>query len=170
MTAKIHHRALGFFIALLVFAIDQASKFAIIHTLALESRQVITLSPILNLSWVENHGISLGMFTADSAAQRWILVGVTALIALGVSYWILRERMRADVYALALVLGGAIGNITDRTRFGYVVDFIDLHFGAFRPFLVFNVADAAITIGVLILLVRAFFTTNKMNNGDTEHA
>jgi signal peptidase II len=69
-----------------------------------------------------------------------------------------REKNRADVAALGLVLGGAAGNILDRVRFGHVVDFLDLHFGAFRPFLVFNVADAAITIGVLILLGRALFT------------
>jgi signal peptidase II len=56
---------------------------------------------------------------------------------------------------LALILGGALGNIADRSRFGYVVDFADLHFGDWRPFLVFNVGDAAITIGVLLLLVRA---------------
>ena len=54
-----------------------------------------------------------------------------------------------------MVLGGALGNIVDRVRLGYVVDYADLHFGEFRPFLVFNVADAAITIGVLLLLVRA---------------
>ena len=56
---------------------------------------------------------------------------------------------------LALVLGGALGNIVDRVRFGYVVDFADVHIGSFRPFLIFNVADAAITIGVLVLLIRA---------------
>ncbi len=64
------------------------------------------------------------------------------------TYWIL----------LGLVLGGALGNILDRARFGYVVDFADLHFGDWRPFLVFNVADAAITVGVLVLLIRAFLT------------
>ncbi len=60
-----------------------------------------------------------------------------------------------------MVLGGAAGNILDRTRLGYVVDFADLHFGQWRPFLVFNVADAAITIGVLILLIRALFMRDR---------
>jgi signal peptidase II len=62
---------------------------------------------------------------------------------------------------LSLVLGGALGNIVDRIRFGYVVDFADLHFGEWRPFLIFNVGDAAITIGVLLLLVRALLTREK---------
>ena len=72
-----------------------------------------------------------------------------------------REKARGDVLALALVLGGAIGNILDRVRFGYVVDFLDLHFGDWHPFLVFNVADAAITVGVLLLIVRAFLVRDK---------
>mgnify|MGYP006220394187 CR=1 FL=1 len=64
-------------------------------------------------------------------------------------------------------LGGALGNIVDRVRFGYVVDYADLHFGEWRPFLVFNVADAAITIGVLILLIRALFVREKPKADDT---
>ncbi len=88
---------------------------------------------------------------------------MTAAIAVFVAAWLWREKRRDDSAALALVLGGALGNIVDRTRFGYVVDFADLHFGEWRPFLVFNVGDAAITIGVLLLLVRALL----MRNGKT---
>ena len=68
------------------------------------------------------------------------------------------RRTAVDQIALGMVLGGALGNILDRVRLGYVVDFADLHFGDFRPFLVFNVGDAAISIGVVILLLRAFLT------------
>ena len=82
-------------------------------------------------------------------------------IALFVAVWMWRERARADVIALGLVLGGAIGNIADRVRLGFVVDYADLHFGEWRPFLVFNLADAAITIGVLILLARALLLREK---------
>ena len=82
---------------------------------------------------------------------------------------------RGDRLALGLVLGGALGNIVDRVRFGYVVDFLDLHFGEFRPFYVFNVADAAISIGVVILLLRAFLVRDKVSKdeaseGTNEHA
>jgi signal peptidase II len=86
---------------------------------------------------------------------RWSLVTLTAAIAIFVALWLWREKRRDDSVALALVLGGALGNICDRVRLGYVVDFLDLHFGSWHPFLVFNVGDAAITIGVLLLLVRA---------------
>ena len=86
-----------------------------------------------------------------------MLVALTAAIALIVAWWIRREQQSGDRIALALVLGGALGNIVDRVRLGFVVDFLDLHFGEWRPFLVFNVADAAISIGVVILLLRALF-------------
>ena len=85
---------------------------------------------------------------------RWLLVGVTAVIAVAVAVWITREKARADVVALGLILGGALGNIVDRIRFGYVVDFLHFFWGE-HSFWVFNVADAAITAGVLILLSRA---------------
>ena len=98
---------------------------------------------------------------ADGTLQRWALVALTSAIAVGVAVWMTRERNRADQIALGCVLGGALGNILDRARLGYVVDFADLHFGEWRPFLVFNVADAAITIGVLVLLVRALLVRDK---------
>ena len=86
-----------------------------------------------------------------------------------------REENRTDRIALGMVLGGALGNILDRARHGYVVDFADLHFGTFRPFLVFNVGDAAISIAVVILLLRAFLTRKEPQTGSgpeerTEHA
>ena len=93
--------------------------------------------------------------------SSWALVAMTGLIAAAVTFWMWREEKGADRLALGLVLGGAIGNIVERVRFGYVVDFADLHFGEWRPFLVFNVADAAITIGVLILLARALLIRDK---------
>src|SRR3546814_7241050 len=86
------------------------------------------------------------MFSRCDDTQRWTLVAVTALVAIAVAFWMTREKARGDVLALALVLGGAIGNILDRIRHGFVVDFADLHFGTFRPFLIFNVADACITL------------------------
>ena len=102
-------------------------------------------------------------------------MAMAAVSAIAVAVWITREEKRGDQLALGLVLGGALGNIVDRTRHGYVVDFADLHFGAFRPFLVFNVADAAISIGVVILLLRAFLLrddskTDRAPEGTNEHA
>lgn len=152
------NRAYGFVFAFLVFLLDQATKWVVTHPLQLQFRGNIELISFFDLRWVENRGVSMGFLTAGTDGTRWALVGLTSLIALFVSVWLWREKRRDDAFGLALVLGGALGNIVDRIRFGYIVDFADLHFGEWRPFLVFNVADAAITIGVLLLLVRALLT------------
>lgn len=152
-----NNRATAFVVAFLVFVLDQATKWVVTYPLDLRNQPqgVIELTSFFDLRWVENTGVSLGLLSADSALGRWLLVAMTAAIAIFVAVWLWREKRRDDTLSLALVLGGALGNILDRSRFGYVVDFADLHFGEWRPFLVFNVADAAITIGVLLLLVRA---------------
>lgn len=148
--------------ALGVFALDQLVKYWVTGPLGIaqlgDVREIVS---IFNLRFVPNVGVSLGLLAADSDTMRWGLVAMTGAIAAGVAVWISRERNRQDLIALGLILGGALGNIVDRVRFGYVVDFADLHFGDFRPFLVFNVADAAITFGVLILLVRALLVKDK---------
>ena len=155
------NRAYGYVLALLVFLADQAMKWVVIYPLQLEFRREISITSFFNLTWVENRGVSMGMLTADSEGMRWGLVAMTTAIAIFVAVWLWREKRRDDSFGLALVLGGALGNIVDRIRFGYVVDFLDLHIGTWRPFLVFNVADAAITIGVLLLLVRALLTRKE---------
>lgn len=151
------NRSVGFVIAFLIFVFDQATKWVVTYPLNLSEQpdRTIRITGFFNLHWVENKGVSLGLLSAGSEMGRWLLVAMTAAIAAFVAVWMWRERRRDDSVALAMILGGALGNIVDRVRFGYVVDFADLHFGEWRPFLVFNVADAAITIGVLLLLVRA---------------
>ncbi len=154
-------RLQGIMLASFVFIADQLVKFAMIGPLALQSRREIVILPQFSLTWAENRGVSMSFLTATSDTQRWMLVGLTAAIALIVAVWMWREKLRGDVLALALVLGGALGNIVDRIRYGYVVDYADLHFGTFRPFYIFNLADACITFGVLILLARAFLMRDK---------
>ena len=163
-------RRIGFAVAALVFALDQLTKWIVAVPLELQTVGQIVLLPIFNLSWTENYGISLGLLNAKTATGQWLLVAVTSAIALAVAVWLTREKQRGDQIALGMVLGGALGNILDRVRFGYVVDFADLHFGEFRPFLVFNVGDAAISIGVVILLLRAFLTRNERPEENIEHA
>ena len=164
------NRTAAYTTALAIFILDQLTKWIVSVPLALQARGQIEILPIFNLTWVENNGISLGLLNATTPTGRWMLVAMTAAIAIGVAWWIVKEEKRGDQLALSLVLGGALGNIVDRVRHGYVVDFADLHFGAFRPFLVFNVADAAISIGVVILLLRAFLVREKAPEGTNEHA
>lgn len=149
------HRALGFGIAAAILIADQISKYWIMAVVQLPMRGLIEITSFFDLRWVENYGVSMGFLVAGSNRERWILVAVTAAIAAGIIVWLWREKGRPDAAALGLVLGGAVGNIADRSRLGYVADFLDPHIGGWHPFLVFNVADAAITIGVLILVARA---------------
>jgi signal peptidase II len=159
-------RTLGFSIALLVFALDQLTKWIVTGPMGMvfEGDQRVFL-PIFNFTFIHNNGISLGLLNATNPVGRWMLVALTTAIAIGVAVWIGREKNRIDQAALGMVLGGALGNILDRTLHGYVVDFLDLHFGEWRPFLVFNVGDAAISIAVVILLLRAFLARKDHREG-----
>ncbi|MEJ6595428.1 signal peptidase II [Parasphingorhabdus sp.] len=155
------YRLIGLIIAFLIFFLDQASKFVVMQLLQLPVRGQIELVPFFNLTWAENYGVSMGFLTASTDFQRWALVTLTGLIGIAVFLWMNREKAKWDIVALGMILGGAMGNIVDRARLGYVADFADLHVGDFRPFLIFNLADACISIGVVILLARALLIREK---------
>ena len=138
-----------------MFVVDQLVKYWIVNVVHLQEHGWVEVAPFLTLTWVGNIGVSMGLLPASGAAMRWLLVAGTGAIAALVAVWIAREKVRGDVVALGLVLGGAFGNILDRIRLGYVVDFVHVAYGWFDFKYVFNVADAAISIGVALLLVRA---------------
>ncbi len=168
MNSSTRNRLIGLFLALAVFAGDQIVKWVVDVRLGMRLYDQIELTPYFALTRTHNFGVSLGMFEATSVEMRWALVGVTALIALVVTIWMLREKALADILGLALILGGALGNIKDRFELGYVLDYADLHFGEFRPFLIFNIADAAITIGVVIILARSFLARDKTGKSEKQ--
>lgn len=157
------HRVLALSAAAIILALDQAIKLGVKHLLGAGTQfsRDMSLGPFFTLTLAENHGVSMGFFTADTDSGRWMLVGLTAIIAGFVFWWLWRERAREDALGLGLILGGALGNIMDRVRLGHVTDYADFHIGEWRPFLIFNFADAAITIGVLILLARAILMREK---------
>ena len=162
---------LGLLVAAVVFLLDQLTKWWVTGPLGLNQiGDQLYLPPIFQFTYTENNGISLGLLNATNPVGRWMLVALTSAIAIGVAVWIGREKNRIDQMALGLVLGGALGNILDRTLHGYVTDFLDLHFGEFRPFLIFNVGDAAISIAVVILLLRAFLSRKDESKETIEHA
>ena len=116
------------------------------------------LPPLFNLTWVENRGVSFGLFGDGSA--RWMLTAFQIAVAGFLGWWALRANRRLLITAIGLIMGGALGNVIDRIRFGYVVDFLDFsgpHFflGSMKinfPW-IFNVADSAICIGVVLLIL-----------------
>ncbi|MGB5779851.1 MAG: signal peptidase II [Allopontixanthobacter sediminis] len=171
MNPVMRNRLIGLFIAVGIFAADQYVKWLVVGPLGIDRiGDYKELLPFFDLRFTQNFGVSLGMFEATSMEARWVLVGVTAAIALVVTIWMLREKLFGDIIGLALILGGALGNIKDRYDLGYVIDYADLHFGTFRPFLIFNIADACITIGVVILLARSFFLRDKGDKNTNEAA
>jgi len=155
------NRLIGLAFAALIVIFDQATKWYVIGPLALRQVGNIELLPFFDLTYTENRGISLGLLQATNMEMRWLLVALTAVIAVVVLVWLMREKRLGDIIGLALILGGALGNIRDRYELGYVIDFADLHIGDFRPFLIFNIADAAITIGVVIILARSLLVRDK---------
>jgi signal peptidase II len=153
---------IGLAIAVVFLIVDQVVKLWVTGPLGLHNLGDLRyVAPIFNFQYVANRGVSLGLLHADTETMRWGLVGLTGVIAAGVLYWMFNEKNRQDQFALGMVLGGALGNIIDRVRLGYVIDYADLHFGEWRPFLVFNLGDAFITMGVLVLLVRALLVRDK---------
>ena len=142
---------LGWLTALAVFVLDRLSKWWIVEVYDLPEKGSVAVLPFFSLTMVWNQGISLGLFQADSDLGRWLLIGVTGAISLALAVWLARVETRLLAVAIGLVLGGAVGNIIDRLIYPGVADFFHFHaFGA--SFYVFNVADSAISIGVVLLL------------------
>jgi len=163
ISAEPYHRKAALWLAAGIVIVDQIIKYVVTDILDLKARGLmgIELIPFFKLTWTENRGISMGFFHAETDLMRWLLVAMTLAVSAFVLWWLWREKQRADAMALGLVLGGAIGNIIDRARLGYVIDYADFHIGEWRPFLIFNLADASISIGVFILLARALLLREK---------
>ncbi|MGF1462793.1 MAG: signal peptidase II [Maricaulaceae bacterium] len=133
----------------LVLIADQSSKIWVFSGLGLDRRGHIDLSPVFDLTLVWNRGVSFGLFQADGVWGRYGLAAFSVAVAVALGVWLVRANRMLTVLALGLIIGGAVGNVIDRVRFGAVLDFLDFS-GLYFPW-VFNVADAAITCGVAIL-------------------
>ncbi len=155
--SRIAYAAYGF--AILVVVLDQVTKAWVMGGLDLrEVGQIEVWPPLFNLTWVENRGVSFGLFGDGSG--RWALSAFSIVVAGILGWWAMKADRRLLITAIGLVMGGALGNVIDRIRFGYVVDFLDVsgpHFflGAMKinfPW-VFNVADSAICVGLVLLIL-----------------
>ncbi|MSP43809.1 MAG: signal peptidase II [Alphaproteobacteria bacterium] len=151
---------LGLLAALGVAIADWLSKYYVLNIINLPARQNIQILPFFDLNMVWNRGVSFGMLQADSVLARWGLIGFTVAITLGVLAWLWRNNDCLNALALGAILGGALGNIHDRLIYGAVADFFDFHLMDAHWY-VFNVADAAISIGVALLLIRSFLIPDK---------
>jgi len=149
------HPAAWLWLSAAVIALDQATKFLVTRFFELYER--VEVLPVLDFTLLHNTGAAFSMLANASGWQRPFFVVLGLVVSLTLVVWIWRSP-RGDKLlpvALALILGGALGNVIDRVRLGYVVDFIHAHWGA-AYFPAFNIADSAITIGAALLIIDAF--------------
>lgn len=140
-------------LSVFVVLLDQASKFFI--TKYLFYTQTIAVCSFFNLTLQHNPGAAFSFLSAASGWQRWLFTGIALSVSILIVVWIYRLKPKDywNAIGLSLVLGGALGNLIDRTIHGYVIDFIQLYYQHWS-FPVFNVADTAITIGAVCIIVR----------------
>ncbi len=148
-------RGLGLLLAAAALAIDQASKHWLLFSFGLADRQPVRLGPFADLILRWNRGISYSLFTSDGTTGRLVLLAVTLTATAALAVWLWRTGGRWTAGALGLLIGGALGNAYDRFAYGAVVDFVHLHVDGFSWY-VFNGADVAITLGVILLLYDGF--------------
>ena len=153
-------------IAVVVLLADQLTKLLIVGSLALGDSQ--TLTSFFNLVRVHNSGAAFSLLSSASGWQRWLFTGI-GVVATGFIVWLLRSHpsQKLFCFALALVLGGAVGNVIDRLAYGHVVDFLDFHWDWLEPlflqghFPAFNVADSAISLGTICLILDELLRVRK---------
>jgi len=142
-------------LSLLILVLDQVSKLWVIaHFHLYESVEIL---PSVNLTYVHNMGAAFSFLSSAGGWQRWFFVAIAIIAVIVIVVWLSRLKPNEKWMAvtLSLILGGAVGNLYDRISYGYVVDFIDVYYGS-HHWPVFNVADSAISIGVLMMLIDIF--------------
>jgi signal peptidase II len=147
---------LGLALVVAVIVADQLSKHWIYQALVVEGPRSILVTPFFNLVTVWNYGVSFGMFNSGSSAASWIFILLASAISAALAIWLVRTDRSLVAMALGLILGGAVGNVIDRVRYGAVFDFLDFHAAGWH-WPAFNVADAAICVGVAVLFIDSLF-------------
>jgi len=148
-------------VALLVIAADQVTKWAIIEWVSLYEK--VPLNSFINLTHQRNTGAAFSFLAGAGGWQRWFFIVLASMVSLVISVWLWRIRGKRQALlaaGLTLVLGGAVGNLIDRIRLGYVTDFIQVWFGNWA-FPSFNVADAGISVGAALLIIDALFFSGR---------
>jgi signal peptidase II len=138
----------------LVLVADQISKWWIVDHVMVRP-QVIEVTPFFNIVMTWNRGVTFGMLASDGETTRWLLIGVSLAVVGVLLVWLARTAARLPAFALAAVIGGALGNVIDRLNYGKVADFLDFHLAGWH-WPAFNLADSAIVCGVVLLLLDTF--------------
>ncbi len=153
------HFRKGLIVSAAVLALDQVTKWWIVFTV-MQPPRIIEITPFFNLVMGWNYGISFGFLTSVPGLSLWLLPMVTVVITAALGVWLYRTDRLRPALALGLIIGGALGNLIDRLRFGAVADFLDFHaFGTHWP--AFNAADSAITVGAVVLILDSLFVGDE---------
>ena len=139
----------------LVFLLDQALKYLVVHGLRLDRvREVDLIDPWLNLRMAWNQGMNFGLFASDVEVMRWVLIGIALAVCLWVAVWVGRAKpSRFAQISAGVLIGGALGNVVDRLTYGAVADFLNMSLPGWQNPYSFNVADIAIFAGALGLVL-----------------
>lgn len=149
----------GLAVAAAVIILDQISKWWILGTV-MQPPRVIPLTPFFNLVLGWNRGISFGFFDSGGWLSAWFLPLAAVAISAALAVWLYRVRHLRAAVCIGLIIGGAMGNLIDRLRFGAVADFLDFYaWGYHWP--AFNLADSAITVGAVVLILDSLFEKEK---------
>jgi len=142
-------------LSVLAIVLDQGSKLTVDSLMQLY--QSIPVLPYFNLTYVHNTGAAFSFLSEAGGWQRWFFAGLAVLISTGITVWLAKLKPQETLLAiaLALVLGGAVGNLIDRLAYGYVIDFIDVYYENWH-WPAFNIADSAITLGVVLMIAESF--------------
>lgn len=147
-------RLSGILLGIVILAADQASKYAVLHQLHMQDGHFLVLAPVLNFVLVWNHGVTFGMFNALGGFGYAILAAIALAVIIGLGIWLWNTPRLITTLAIGAIAGGATGNVLDRLHYGAVVDFIQAHIGPYSWY-VFNVGDAAIVCGVIVLMAES---------------
>lgn len=142
-------------LSFLALALDQGSKLIVADSMRLY--ESIAILPGFNLTYVHNTGAAFSLLSEAGGWQRWLFAALAVIISAVLSIWLarLQKHETLQAIALALVLGGAVGNLIDRLAYGYVIDFLDVYYQNWH-WPAFNIADSAITVGVILLMMDSF--------------
>lgn len=148
----------------LVLILDQFTKLIADNLLVMF--EPVSLLPFLNLSKVYNAGAAFSFLSQADGWQRWFFIGITLFVAVVIVIWLARlsPTQRRLGLSLSLILGGAMGNLIDRLVYGHVIDFIDVYYGSWH-WPTFNVADSAITIGAVLMVLDSLMSDGKQKSG-----
>ena len=152
-----------FWLSAVIVVLDQLSKQIAVNELGLH--QPVQIAPLINFTLTYNSGAAFSFLSNAGGWQRWLFVGLSSAVSIGLVVWLVRTpaEKRWLPTSLALILGGALGNLWDRIAIGRVIDFVDVYYGSWH-WPAFNVADSAICIGAVLLLISSFRDSDEGNS------